>query len=356
MGSSDVMEFNTDDLLDNSDESKNVIINELLCFTHNNFNAYPHTGLKATLLKFYTDTEVTTAKQLFFNVSIASLLTSESASRKGIHKKEREIEDILALFRLADAKKFRIPQYVAYNLARIPTVIKEEECMTSIVMRLRKLEDEMQSTQILSQQNNNDISVLKRNVPQNIPRPPPPPSKVPIPSYSTAVSSSRNPLAKLMQPTEASRRSFRTNRLVSLTSNTSNTSKRMRPNSESEYTVVPTRQKRRNGARGTRTSCPISGGPNNFDVFMYHVTKDTNTDVVKEWLESENIKVHNIEKVSHTLARFDSFKINVDREHYHTLCGSKAAEFLPQNIQCKPYMKPRPRDENQNNVNPTSRD
>ena len=54
---------------------------------------------------------------------------------------------------------------------------------------------------------------------------------------------------------------------------------------------------------------------------------------------SEQVEVFNIVKTSNEEARFESFKITVDRECYDKLCGDNAPLFWPQNIYCRPFVK-----------------
>lgn len=142
-----------------------------------------------------------------------------------------------------------------------------------------------------------------------------------------------------------SRRVYQRSRLVSLASTQSDASaqKRQRPDDDEPFTEVK-RKPRRKPAMGKRTDCAISGGMNLLDIFVSHVAKHTTCDQIKTFLESESISVLDIKKISHVDAMYDSFKVSVERRHYDSLCGEKAAEMWPENICCRPFVKPRSAD------------
>ncbi len=104
---------------------------------------------------------------------------------------------------------------------------------------------------------------------------------------------------------------------------------------------VQSKQRKKPAAVGKRNNCAISGGQSLLDVFVSHLVKSTGAENLKSFIESENVTVIDIEKKSKDEARFESYKVTVERKHYEQLCGDGASNFWPDNVFCRPFVKPK---------------
>ena len=217
---------------------KSHVLNELLCFTRNNFHKDPTSSLCSTISSFSTESEVTSAKNIL--VTIKPNLECMK-SRVGSNKKAREVSDIVEFFCGADRanKLSSFPIFVASDLSRIPSLTKEELYPVSIAQRLSSIESELARVKSITIANNTDISAIK----------------------------SSNP-----------------------------------------------------SAAQVGTSC----------------------DNLSAFIKNAGHTVYGIQQTSRPEAKFDSFKVTVDRDLYSKFCGEDACDFWPENVRCRPFIKPRP--------------
>ena len=92
---------------------------------------------------------------------------------------------------------------------------------------------------------------------------------------------------------------------------------------------------------GKKTDCTISGGKDTYDIFVSHLDKSTTVTQLSDYIISQKVKVHAIDKVSKDVAFYSSFKVKVYREHHNLLCGEEACDFWPAYVRCRPFIKPR---------------
>ena len=113
---------------------------------------------------------------------------------------------------------------------------------------------------------------------------------------------------------------------------------------EDAFTLVSHRKEKsahKKPAVGKKTDCSISGGRDTYDIFVSHLDKSTTTTQLSDYIVSQNVKVHAIDKVSRDVAFYSSFKVKVYREHHNLLCGEGAPDFWPEFVRCRPFIKPR---------------
>lgn len=333
-------------------EVNHSVISECLAYISHNINKYASHTIKDTVANFYTEAEISVAKEKITQLEVAKLVPSIMTKRTGSNKQFREVDDILAFFKVIDEKQLEksLPDFLAKNLDRLPRTNIEHENIASVLSRLSMLESKMQD---VTQQNINlskEMSEVKQQLGNKS-------SVSIIPSYSGAVAPP-NPVTTSGKPAFV----FRNHRLTSLADSavTDNESENefitvQRKKRKAENSVLaagnttsgPASEqpaRRKPAAKGTSSKSGLSGGEDCFNVFVYHVQKGQGSDTVKKFMEDSNVKVFKIDKVSHEEAKFESFAVNVERQHYETLCGTGAAEFWPANIRCRPYNKPRTTD------------
>ena len=242
----------------------------------------------------------------------------------GSNKKAREVSDIFEFLCGADAanKLSSLPIFVASDLSRIPSFTKEELCPASIAQRLSSIESELARVKSMTIANNTDISAIKSSNP----------SAVPTTSYAAAAVGLPVRIQPSLRP-----------RLQSLRSNSSQPSKRQREDSEGDdFQVVDRRKPRKPPAVGRKTGCAIVGAKPKLDIFVYHLENGTCCDNLSTFIKNAGHTVYAIQQTSRPEAKFDSFKVTVDRDLYPKFCGEDACDFWPENVRCRPFIKPRP--------------
>ena len=119
-----------------------IVVNELLCFLHNKFGTVPSDKLQTCMVGFYNEIEVTSAKQILFD--IASKFVDDSKmprliTRKGANKMKLECEDIISLYSLLDREKVVLPKLVSENLGRIPPLQPNEVNLVNVLRGMDEL-------------------------------------------------------------------------------------------------------------------------------------------------------------------------------------------------------------------------
>jgi hypothetical protein len=104
-----------------------LVVSELLCFLSAKFDNYPAGTLRSTILNFYREDEIMTAKQLLVqSIDQSHHATVGLAMRKriGDSKYERIVDDILHIWKCADENDFRkdLPIFCAANADRLPFI------------------------------------------------------------------------------------------------------------------------------------------------------------------------------------------------------------------------------------------
>lgn len=118
-----------------------VFVNELLCYICNKYNTAQKGQLKAVLLGFYTETELSDAKDDLF--AHAAKLNIDDLPRcikraKGDNRARLLAEDILDVYSFLDEQQAldRLPVYVARSLDRVPLVRIEDMELYCVMKKL----------------------------------------------------------------------------------------------------------------------------------------------------------------------------------------------------------------------------
>jgi hypothetical protein len=105
--------------------SQIVFINsELLCAVQFFYTQLPKNDLTSILSDFYTSDEIVNAKTVLFTSAKGACPDSVQppVARRGSNKRYNDMDDIVSLFAVMDAKKAILPTYTAVNLSRLPTI------------------------------------------------------------------------------------------------------------------------------------------------------------------------------------------------------------------------------------------
>jgi hypothetical protein len=102
-----------------------LVNNELLCALRFYYSQLPYCDLVSYLSEFYMSEEIVSAKHVLFTAAkeVWPEGVHQPVARRGVNKRFSDMEDILALFAMLDAKKISLPTFTATNLGRIPTAL-----------------------------------------------------------------------------------------------------------------------------------------------------------------------------------------------------------------------------------------
>ena len=97
---------------------------EVLCYVQHNLPKHARTLVGTAVSGFYTDDEVSAAKQCLYAVLDKMNLDGlpRAIRRQGDSKRKLECDDILSLFAFADSRQIELPTFVAIKLDRLPSV------------------------------------------------------------------------------------------------------------------------------------------------------------------------------------------------------------------------------------------
>jgi len=126
-------------------------VNETLCVLRNNFSKMPKSTLVSTLSEFYTEEEISEAKRIA--MEFADELSPKAdelkkiKARVGDGKLRRDVEDIIQIYAILDARQAKLPRFFAADTSRIPTFRDVEICtVTASISDLSIKMEETNST------------------------------------------------------------------------------------------------------------------------------------------------------------------------------------------------------------------
>src|SRR6218665_2985916 len=128
-------------------DTRELIVCEVLCFLQNKFWQGARKNIKAILINFYEDEEVSTAKDILYRcleqLKIDGL--PRLVKRKGDSKVKMDVEDILALWNFSDGKLelANLPKFVAANVDRIPSIKPEDLDIFILAQKVAAIEGQL---------------------------------------------------------------------------------------------------------------------------------------------------------------------------------------------------------------------
>jgi len=112
------------------DRPINYVVNELLCTLKSQFGKYPRDNIIATFTEFYIEKEIIDAKKMILEMADKCIPKLDDLkkikARVGDGKLKRDIEDVLNVYTLLDAKKASLPPIFASDASRIPSFMDFE--------------------------------------------------------------------------------------------------------------------------------------------------------------------------------------------------------------------------------------
>ncbi|KOB52229.1 Mutant cadherin [Operophtera brumata] len=167
----------------------NVVINECLAFVQNKIQVMDNESLIRVCVTGFTEDDILDAKALLFAAVVTGI---RKIKRKKEGKLQRDLEDIISVFKETDPEK--IPIFVARDLYKLPPVCFDSVDVTHLLKKLLVLQEEVKTIKatyvtkdmLLSDQLNGvpqctTQSVTESNL-QFVDTPSPPPSTS-VPAY-----------------------------------------------------------------------------------------------------------------------------------------------------------------------------
>jgi len=154
--------------------SVNIVVDEVLCFLHNNFTKLPVSELKPVIVSFYTDDELVKAKEsLLKGVQDAIQDDGDGGTLPRMpkwQKKKLVADDLLTLYNIVDERNLSaaLPMFVAKDLTRIPFINIDSMDTVYLAKKTDEMENRLKLVEL--QQRDNET-----------------PSVPSVPSYSGAV-------------------------------------------------------------------------------------------------------------------------------------------------------------------------
>ena len=124
-----------------------VVVNELLCYVQNNIDKHPRALVCVAINGFYSDDEVTSAKQCLYGIIVDFKLDGCARLIKrqaGDNKRKLECEDILNLFGFVDGSSATLPTFAAVNLLRLPTVSPSDVDVYSLAASVSTMAEKLE--------------------------------------------------------------------------------------------------------------------------------------------------------------------------------------------------------------------
>lgn len=129
-----------------------VVVNELLCYVQNNVLKHPKALVGVAVIGFYRDDEVLAAKQCLYNIVEALASKPDGLPRlikrqPGDNKRKLDCEDILAMYMALDAAQVALPQFVAADLQRLPSVTPGEVDIYALAANVASLTKQLERSE-----------------------------------------------------------------------------------------------------------------------------------------------------------------------------------------------------------------
>ena len=121
-----------------------LVPNELLYFVNGTYGNRPEALIRTTILDFYREDEIVTARQLLLRAvdELSNLeIHNYPKNRTGSNKLKASVDDIIHIFQLIDERCLQdeLPVFCAVNKSRVPLLADEMSALASIRLELCQL-------------------------------------------------------------------------------------------------------------------------------------------------------------------------------------------------------------------------
>jgi elongation factor P hydroxylase len=353
-----------------------IVVNELLAYANYYMHQATSDKIHKVLVNFYTSTEIDTAKDVVWNViGDDSQLGKRTLRRDTVARSaaDANASDIIQVLKLIDSSDSKMVTFTAVDLSRVPKYAPEELTLFSLIDKVAGLYNEMAimkndiaalqligNTPVDVSGVISEVTVLKQEVADLMVRrntvvdPPDDHGEKqsdmflgPTLTSSLMVGSMESADDFQQQRQQRRKERRRLNRLVNGQLNDGGADVSA-PSHSGSLTFRPTvvnpgaidqRQAKRKMVIGNKKSDKVLGATRSVELFIYRVCPDTDDNEIRSLFDDANIDVIEFEKVSHVAAPLKSYCVRVALADLNKVCNE---DFLPENVACRRFYKPRP--------------
>ena len=138
---------NVEESTDSVNVQKKLRVNEFLAYVNTNRHQSSKLKIQMVCMKFYADQDVIDAKQVLYDEYSHELVDPQNRQESNNRSKaEKSVEDIYVAFQKLDEMEVE-PCFAAGDIKRLPNFTPEEMDLTSVLDRLVRLENKMNSVE-----------------------------------------------------------------------------------------------------------------------------------------------------------------------------------------------------------------
>lgn len=305
---------------DSSTTCGNLVVNELLSYAAYYIHRSTVDKLYKSVERFYTPTEIDTAKDLLWNNLSETILGKKHVRKDSCARtaSDANITDILNALKNCDCSAV---QFVASDLERLPKCGPEELSIFSLADRVAIIENELQAVK---------QAAVKIN-----PMPVTSDDKSDVPRLDTAIQVSESNYSSsnnISMPSQVVVESTNNYQYARALMSDNNKAKPLPPNKHNSNRQRP------KPIVGRRSNVKIKGECRKADLFVYRVNKDTDDDEFRKLFADAGILLYKFEKVSHDDSRMKSFRVVIA---LNDLTKVQNEDFLPQDVLCRRFYRPK---------------
>lgn len=275
-------------------------ISELLCYIFHYYKSASVQDIQKVIMHYFIPDEIRNAKELLkkcYSKVLEDKPVRRASSTRNAH--EADFYDIMEYVHTLD-QSVHTPRitFVAFNLDKIPNISPNECDVFDMAIRLNKLESQFG----LLKSKEDEKGMLTVDDPQ---------AQNPT-SYLEAAKAGTDDVSTSNTPDE-----FRL------------------PKEQVRNIKKAARRKKRVIFGNSSESSDLKGGDFSKSLFIFHITKETSTDSVRNFVEKK-VKVKELTLLSHEASKFKSFKVTVAKSDVEIMMNEN---FWPEGVGCKYFWK-----------------
>ena len=360
------------------------IVSEALLYMTHHLNNSSKESIKKVVCEYFHDSEVSYAQRMLWEACKDKLPPVEqrrtTASRSA---KEAEDQDVLFALEKLDRDDVEIPKVYAEKLDRIPKFGPEEVDVYSVVERLSEIEKTLKTVKGAVKSHEDTITTLlelqcERNSYASVAKSAPPgtrpqmPGKTNVLDVNSILGDGRTsyddvPLAlggsrplpndgtkgfwsvsprPQRQKAPISRHQSREHGPVRtpISIPAAQVSSKQQTDTENNDFKIPKEQVKRHARRVRRTVFgksfhgSLKGAPRFTDLFVFRLHKESDCEMLENYMASKDIAVMESECISNEASQFKSFRLRINYNDFENVMSES---FWPEGVGCRKYIRPR---------------
>ena len=146
-----------------------IVISEPLCFLCNYFGKVAKSVLITNVAGFYEENEIVEAKNVLFNVVTTMKLGLDDVPRNkqrksGDNKRRLDVDDIMTMLEFLDVKKVSLPDFVAKNVRRLPSICPTDVETYKWVEAVSEVKTQLADVQLMLKTLSDNQAILAKTV------------------------------------------------------------------------------------------------------------------------------------------------------------------------------------------------